>query len=91
VRVEVERDRAAAAGLRHGDEAHAEPVEDARGSGIRRRRQRGLNAAFENEHAPRVRCRRPRTGRAYPRRNLALQSARQQRAHDPSELEQRPE
>ena len=73
LRVEVERHRAAAAGRGRGDEADAEAVEHARGGGVGRRRERRLHAAFEHEHAPRVR---PAAATAAPARSPAAPCAR---------------
>ncbi|MNM21862.1 hypothetical protein D3C81_322280 [compost metagenome] len=78
--IEVVVHRATAAGLVDGFDADAQEVQKACGGGIGIGRQCRLHAAFQHQHpAYMARCR-ALAGWGYPRRQLALERGRQQRA-----------
>ncbi len=82
--VQVVLDRAAAARLRHAHERDAQPVEHARRGGVDVGGERGLHAAVQHDHPPRVPRGRPRARLAL-RRHLPREGGGQERAEDPAQ------
>ncbi len=86
--IEMERHRAAAAGVRRAYQRDAETIEHAGGGGVGCRRETGLHAAFEHQHPARVTALRPGFCGCRRGRHFAFQCGRQKRTREPAQREQ---